>query len=346
MNDPSKRTTSTLVHKAMAPVISAALRLAVYRQQLGILLMLVVFVGAGYVCWHMVREIEFDQLRGALMNVSPQWIGGALLAALGSYTMLLGYEWSAARFAGVEIPSRSLITAGMCASAVGNAIGLSMLSGGAVRCRLYFQHGLNAADVARMSVFVSLALGCALPPLAAVAALVHVGAAAGALHLPPSWVVGIAIGVLVFYALIMLLLAFKRLPTQPTPYTRLFHFGRWHFRLPNIVLSLMQLVITLLDVICAATVLYLLIPGDLPFMTFLLVYLLALATGVLSHVPGGFGVFEAIVLTAFAGQVGVTPLTAALLLYRAIYVLLPLILACLTLLMYEAKRLWCRRTHK
>lgn len=345
MSNTSKRFSRSLAQRAVAPVISMTLRLAPYRHQLGILLMLVIFVGAGYVCWHMVREIEFAQLRDALLGVSPEWIGGALLAALGSYTMLLGYEWSAARFAGVEVPSRSLITAGMCASAVGNAIGLSMLSGGAVRCRLYFPHGLNTADVARMSIFVSLALGCALPPLAAVAALVHINAAALALHITPGWVIGIAVGVLLFYALTVVVLASKRLPTQPTPYTRLFHFGRWHFRLPNMVLSLLQLVITLLDVICAATVLYLLIPGDLPFMTFLLVYLLALATGVLSHVPGGFGVFEAIVLTAFADQVGVAPLTAALLLYRAIYVLLPLLLACLTLLACEAKRLLHHRRH-
>jgi phosphatidylglycerol lysyltransferase len=69
------------------------------------------------------------------------------------------------------------------------------------------------------------------------------------------------------------------------------------------------------------------------------VYLLALAAGVLSHVPGGVGVFEAVLLAAFANQLGAAPLAAALLLYRLIYVLAPLLLACILLLINEAQRL-------
>src|SRR5471032_1965071 len=100
----------------------------------------------------------------------------------------------------------------------------------------------------------------------------------------------------------------------------------------------MQLVITALDVAAAAVVLYLLLPHAPPFGAFLLIYLLALAAGVLSHVPGGVGVFEAILLAAFADELGAAPLAAALLLYRLIYVMLPLLLACLTLLFSEAQR--------
>lgn len=316
-----------------------------YRHQLGVALIVAIFVGAVYACWSMVSSINLQQLHAALVAVPPQWIVGAVLAAVGSYVMLLGYEWSATRYAGVSVPSRALVMAGACASAVGNAIGLSMLSGGAVRYRLYFPHGIEPADVARMSAFVSLALGCALPPLAAVAALIHIDAAALALHLSRSWVIGIGIIVLAGYLLLVGILATRRSAHCPTPFTRQFHFWRWRFRLPNMVLSALQLLITLLDVICASAVLYLLIPGDIPFTTFMMVYLLALATGVLSHIPGGFGVFEMIILSAFKGQVGEAPLLAAILLYRAIYVLLPLLLACLVLLGCELVRLRHRRRH-
>lgn len=315
-----------------------------HRHRLGLILMLAIFIGAVYACWSMVSTIDLYQLHAALIAVPPHWIVGAVLAAVGSYVMLLGYEWSATRYAGVQVPSRALVMAGACASAVGNAIGLSMLSGGAVRYRLYFPHGIEPADVARMSAFVSLALGCALPPLAAVAALIHVNAAAMALHLSRTWVVGISCAVLAGYLLLVLVLATRRSAHRPTPFTRQFHLWRWRFRLPNMVLSGLQLLITLLDVICASAVLYLLIPGDIPFTTFMMVYLLALATGVLSHVPGGFGVFEMIILSAFKGQVGDAPLVAAIVLYRAIYVLLPLVLACLALLGCELVRL--RRRHR
>jgi hypothetical protein len=49
---------------------------------------------------------------------------------------------------------------------------------------------------------------------------------------------------------------------------------------------------------------------------------------VLSHVPGGVGVFEAILLAAFSDKLGAAPLAAALLLYRLIYVVLPMLVAC------------------
>lgn len=310
-----------------------------YRHQLGVTLVIAIFVGAVYACWSMVSSVDLCKLHEALMAVPSVWIVGAVFAAIGSYVMLLGYEWSATRYAGVRVPSRALVMAGTCASAVGNAIGLSMLSGGAVRYRLYFPHGIEPVDIARMSAFVSLALGCALPPLAAVAALIHVEAAAMALHLPCGWVIGISIVVLVGYLLLVGVLITRRSSLRPTPFTRQFHFWHWRFRLPNMVLSGLQLLITLLDVICASAVLYLLIPGDIPFTTFMMVYLLALATGVLSHIPGGVGVFEAIILSAFKDTVGEAPLVAAIVLYRAIYVLLPLVLACLALLCCELVRL-------
>ncbi|MBN0328796.1 flippase-like domain-containing protein, partial [Pseudomonas aeruginosa] len=126
---------------------------------------------------------------------------------------------------------------------------------------------------------------------------------------------------------------------RPSPDSLLVRLGRSSLRLPGLRLSLLQLLITALDVAAAATVLYLLLPETPPFAAFLLVYLLALAAGVLSHVPGGVGVFEAVLLAAFAGQLGAAPLAAALLLYRLIYVVLPLLLACLLLLFLEARRL-------
>ncbi|MGJ8513411.1 phosphatidylglycerol lysyltransferase domain-containing protein [Carnimonas bestiolae] len=314
-------------------------RIAPYRQVLGIVTTLIVLIGALAVCWHMLSEIDARLVRASLAQVPLYAVLGSLLAALGSYGALVLYEWSAARFAGVKLRWPLLMLGGSCATAVGNAIGLSMLSGGAVRCRLYFPQGLHAPDVARMSVFVSLALGVTLPPLAAVAALIHQDTAAQALHLPHWAVAAIGYAVIALYVIALVLLYRARQPECPAPDARMHKLGRSLWRLPSLRLSLFQLVITLADVTCAAAVLYLLLPNAPPFATFLLVYLLALAAGVLSHVPGGIGVFEAIILSAFSGQVGAAELTAALLLYRVIYVLLPLLLAFIALLINEARKI-------
>lgn len=314
-------------------------RLSKYRQPLGLALTLLLFAMGLIACRHLLSELDIYALHDAMLSVPTQSLLGALLATLVGFVILLGYEWSASRYAAVQLPPRTLVLGGFSAFAIGNAIGLSMLSGGSVRYRLYARQGLGAAEVTRMTVFASLSLGCALPPLAALATLSDLPAAATALRLPAPLLGGIAIAVLVAAVALVMGLYRRRLPEQPLADNLLVQFVRRTLRLPGARLTALQLLITALDVAAAATVLYLLLPEAPPFGAFVLVYLLALAAGVLSHVPGGVGVFEAILLAAFANQLGAAPLAAALLLYRLIYVVLPLLVACVLLLANEARRL-------
>ncbi|MFK3799615.1 MULTISPECIES: bifunctional lysylphosphatidylglycerol flippase/synthetase MprF [unclassified Pseudomonas] len=327
----------------MPPAPPARLRarelVSKYRQPIGVAVTILLFALALIACRHMLTELDIYALQDSLLSVPLPSLGGAVLATVIGFTILLGYEWSASKYANVDLPAKSLVMGGFCAFAIGNAVGLSMLSGGSVRYRLYSRLGLGAGEVAHMTLFASLSLGCALPPLAALATLSDLPSASLALHLPVAVLATIAVAVLAFSLIIGVAVYRRRLPEQTIAHNLLVRAGRRTLRLPGLRLTLMQLVITALDVAAAAAVLYLLLPSAPPFGAFLLVYLLALAAGVLSHVPGGVGVFEAILLTAFADELGAAPLAAALLLYRLIYVLLPLLIACLVLLFSEAKRL-------
>jgi phosphatidylglycerol lysyltransferase len=71
-----------------------------------------------------------------------------------------------------------------------------------------------------------------------------------------------------------------------------------------------------------------LLPGDvtLTYPAFLTVYVLAIVTGIASHVPGGLGVFEGLLLLALP-EIPKDGLLAAVLMYRLIYYLLPLLVA-------------------
>ncbi|WP_163030795.1 lysylphosphatidylglycerol synthase domain-containing protein, partial [Pseudomonas viridiflava] len=313
--------------------------LSKYRQPIGLAVMLLLFGLALIACRHMLIEMDWYALHDSLFAVPLASLGGALLAAIIGYVILMGYELSASRYANVDLPTKTLILGGFTSFAIGNAVGLSMLSGGSVRYRLYSRHGIGAIEIARMTVFASLSLGCALPPLAALATLSNLSGASLALKLPVEVLAVIATAVLVGSILLAVAIYRRRLPEQDIPHNILVRLGRRTLRLPNLRLTLIQLVITALDVAAAALVLYLLLPQAPPLGAFMLIYLLALAAGVLSHVPGGVGVFEAILLAAFANELGAAPLAAALLLYRLIYVVLPLLLACLTLLFTEAQRL-------
>ncbi|MBO3276456.1 bifunctional lysylphosphatidylglycerol flippase/synthetase MprF [Pseudomonas schmalbachii] len=334
-NSSAPEAPATAPHSSMQRLLE---KFSAYRQPITLAFTLLLFALALVACYHLLREIDPDSLHDAVLAVPTSALLGALGAAVIGFIILLGYEWSASRFAGVKLPTPLLLTGGFTAFAIGNAVGLSILSGGSVRYRLYARNGVSAGEVARMTLFASLSLGCALPPLAALAALSDLGSAAQALHLPQWLVAVLAVGVLLFCGLLVIGIERRRLPEQPSPDSHLVRVARRTIRLPGLRLSLLQLLITALDVAAAATVLYLLLPEAPPFGAFLLVYLIALAAGVLSHVPGGVGVFEAVLLAAFANQLGAAPLAAALLLYRLIYVVLPLIVACLLLLVLEARR--------
>ncbi|WP_410897338.1 bifunctional lysylphosphatidylglycerol flippase/synthetase MprF [Pseudomonas chlororaphis] len=332
---------------ATQPVTATRLRwldlLSKYRQPLGLAVTLLLFAIALIACRHLLSELDFYALHDSILEVPKPALLGALGATIVGFIILLGYEWSASRYAGVSLPGRTLALGGFTAFAIGNAIGLSLLSGGSVRYRLYARHGLGASDVAHMTLFASLSLGCALPPLAALATLSNLPAASAALRLPESLLAGIALAILLLGAVLAVGIYRRRLPEQPLRDNLLVRVGRRTLRLPGRRLTFLQLIITALDVAAAATVLYLLLPEAPPFGAFLLVYLLALAAGVLSHVPGGVGVFEAILLAAFADKLGAAPLAAALLLYRLIYVVLPMLAACILLLINEAQRLFQTR---
>jgi phosphatidylglycerol lysyltransferase len=77
-------------------------------------------------------------------------------------------------------------------------------------------------------------------------------------------------------------------------------------------------------------VLWSLLPPDahVPFISFLGVYAAAVIAGIISHVPGGVGVFEAVVLLTVP-DVPAEAMLGSLLAYRAIYYLAPLILGTL-----------------
>ncbi|PXX67820.1 phosphatidylglycerol lysyltransferase [Pseudomonas sp. LAMO17WK12:I10] len=344
-NSSDSQDTDTVT--ANQPVAATRLRwlelLSKYRQPIGMVVTLLLFGIALIACRHLLSELDLYALHDSILDVPKPALLGALAATVVGFVILLGYEWSASRYAGVNLPPRTLALGGFTAFAIGNAIGLSLLSGGSVRYRLYARHGVGAGDVAHMTLFASLSLGCALPPLAALATLSNLPAASAALRLSEGLLASIAGAVLLLCAILAIGIYRRRLPEQPLPDNLLVKAGRRTLRLPGRRLTLLQLLITALDVAAAATVLYLLLPEAPPFGAFLLVYLLALAAGVLSHVPGGVGVFEAILLAAFADKLGAAPLAAALLLYRLIYVILPMLVACVLLLINEAQRLFQTR---
>ena len=74
---------------------------------------------------------------------------------------------------------------------------------------------------------------------------------------------------------------------------------------------------------------------QIPFDVFICVFIIAQVLGVYSQVPGGLGVFEGLFMYIIPGEHNQALLFGALVAYRIIYYLFPLVISGIILVSYE-----------
>src|SRR5690349_1286421 len=275
-------------------------------------------------------EFSYSDLLEAIRATSPGALGLALLATLVSYVALSGYDVSSLRYVGAKVSYPVAAETSFIAYALSNTVGLGVLTGGAVRLRLYGAMGLEAGTISRAIAFNGVSFMLGISVVGAAALLWGATSVAPVLHLPPLL---LQLGAALILAGTAILLYLCRDGQE----RRL--LGRFTLRLPSMSLALQQLVISAIDIAATAAVLWFLLPdGAVEFPVFMGFFAIAVVAGVLSHVPGGLGVFEAIMLLALRDHVPAEALAAALVLYRLIYYVLPLLLALTLLLAHEVRR--------
>jgi phosphatidylglycerol lysyltransferase len=288
------------------------------------LLSLVLFTVAVGAIYHVCKDLDVPRLVAQLSALSAGQILTALLLTAGSYTIFTGYDWSGLRYIGARIPYRTVALAAFCGCAIANTVGANLVSGGSVRYRIYVPAGLSSLDVARITLFGMAAYGLGNFVIATVAVLVYPELIAGFTGLLATTLHTIGIVGLVAFGAVITATFLRRAPLG---------LGRLQVRLPSPGLAITQIVLTLTDIVLAGACLYVLLDSpQVPFLGFLVVYTLGTMAGMVSHVPGGIGVFEGILLLTFRSLIPPESLAAALLVYRAIYNLLPLAIATVLLM--------------
>lgn len=278
----------------------------------------------------LLSNVVYDDLIAAIEDTSWSRIGLALLFTGGSFLALSIYDVHALHFAGARLPYRLVALASFCAYAVGNIAGFGPLTGGSVRYRFYSPFDLEPEAIAKVVAYVAAAFGFGLAFVAGVGLTVSGPDLASLIGMPGATVRGIGLLMLAGVAAVLLFSAMRRGSVTV--------FGR-AVALPDVRDIVSQLVATSVDVACAAAVLYVLLPdGDISFPTVLAVFSVAIGAGVLSHLPGGVGIFETIVVGALGTRLPIDGVISALLLYRIIYYVVPLVVAVTAMIVSEARR--------
>ena len=298
---------------------------------LGSLLGLTLFLAALWFLHRALSEYHYRDIAAEAHSVPALRLSISLLLMVLNYLVLTGYDVLAFRYVGRTLEYGRIAFVSFIGYAFSNNIGLSMLAGSSVRYRLYTSWGLSVLDVTKMVAFSTLTLWLGLLSVGGIAFVAEPIAVPSLLGLPLVSARPLGLFFLSVTALYLVWCTASRKPLM---------IRQREIPLPSAGLSLAQIAVSSIDWLLAGSVLFVLLPhADLSSLPhFYGAYFLAQVAGLVSQVPGGLGVFETVFLLLSPPGLTKSQIVGALLLYRGIYYLLPLIIAAVLLGSYELGR--------
>jgi phosphatidylglycerol lysyltransferase len=276
-----------------------------------------------------LRAVTFHEITRDVLNIPASHLALAVMFTVANYLTLTAYDLMAFATLGKRLSRMRIAAASLLAYSISNSVGFAMLSGAAVRHRFYTRWGLTGEELSRIvfSYGIAFWLGItglgglslllnpllSIPELPARGLLIPLGVAL--LLVPPAYVLAAVL---------------RRRPIR---------LWRLDLPLPSPAIAVTQVVVSAVDWTLAGSVLYVLLPpSGLTFPVFIGAFLVSTMLGVISHVPGGLGVFESLMVLLLAPYLSSAELLPALVVYRAVYYLLPLVIALVGLLVDEARQ--------
>ncbi len=279
--------------------------------------MILVFAAALSLLHHEFNAIKLEDVATSFRSLSALAIVSAIALTASNYLVMIGYDWLGMRLVGHPISTKQIATASLLSYAFSNSLG-TLLGGTPIRYRLYSAWGLSVMEIARLMFIIGFAFWIGLLTLSGTLFFAFPFEVPARLGLPittsrPLGLVLLSLAIALFMSCLIV--------RQPL------HVFGVNFQPPPLQIALAQSALSALDFTLAAGTLYVLLPPDVAvsFLTFTSIFLLAIVIGLISHVPGGLGIFELVMVTMLPQSSH--SLVASLLAFRIIYYMLPLMLA-------------------
>lgn len=276
-------------------------------------------------------QVTLEQVLAEIQATPAHLVVAAAVSTALSYVVLVGYDWFATRHLGYQLPWPTLAAASFCSFTISHTLGVTVLTGGTVRYRIYTRAGVKPADIAMIILLCGWTFWLGIIFVAGVGLVVSPTLAEPIREwVPPSleeWTGALLLAGVAAYAVLA------------ASWRREFRLWRYRFTIPDGRETLQQIAIGTIDLAFAGGALYLLllpVAGVPDLLTFLVIYAVAMVTGALAHAPGGLGVFELVVvgLMPDADKAGVL---AAIALFRLLYTFLPFMLGASLVALLEAR---------
>jgi uncharacterized membrane protein YbhN (UPF0104 family) len=313
----------------IAVAVARAVRRRLSWETVGIALSLVIISAACFTLFKLLRDVDIGKFGNAIQATPLHAVAIAALLIAASYACLTFYDFFALRtIRQRHIPYRIAALTGFLSYTIGHNLGATVFTGGVVRFRIYRSWGLTIIDVAKVAFVTGLTfwLGNAFMLGIGVAYAPEV---VGSINQLPSWanraIALAALAAIVAYVLWLL------------PRPRVIGRDGWTVTLPSARSTLLQIGIGITDLALAALAMYTLISvhTSVDVAQAVVAFVFSSLLGFLSHAPGSLGVFDAAMLVALP-QVETEQLLAALVIFRALYFIIPF---CIAILLFGLREL-------
>lgn len=290
----------------------------------------ILFGIAAYGVHYQIANYGWSNLWGDLLATPSQTLEVMFFMSVFGYITLSLCEWIAIKYTTEKLNYRFILLGSFLSNAISHNVGASPLTGGAIRYRFYNEWGLTNSAIAKITIFGTLSYFLSAFTLLIIASLIEYNS------IPIES--GIAKNTLTLLLVIGALLIAGWMALSCFSKNE-FTLGRFSISPPTPSLAIQQIAMGAIDLTIAAIVLYipLLNFTDISFSDFLIYYLVAQLFGLISQVPGGIGVFESSFMFLAGNSFPPEQLLSALIIYRIVYYIIPLLLAGLLITAYETK---------
>ena len=297
--------------------IEIFLRERVNWHRVGAALGVIVTAIALYVLYKLLRGTDWYEVIEAIKRTRPENVVIAIMFVAAGYLTLTFYDYFALRTIGrSKVPYSVAAIAGFSSYSIGHNVGFTVFSGGTVRYRIYSTAaGMSALEVAKLCFITGLTFWLGNITVLGLGFIIHPEAASLVDRLPSPVNRAFGIALLVLLAAYVFWVSFA---------PRKFGRGGWSVTLPGGKLTLLQIVIGVVDLLCCAAAMYVLMPAkpEIDFISLSVIFITATLLGFASHTPGGIGVFDATMLIAL-DNFNREELVGALVLFRLLYYIVP-----------------------
>jgi len=293
----------------------------------GPLFVLIMLVAALWFLHLELKEYSLQEFREGLTAIPAWHLLLAIFLTVLNYAILVCYDWLGIWYIRHPMKFGRVALASFLGYSVGNNFGL-LFGGSTIRYRLYSTWGLSAAEIVKLLFILAITFWIGLFALSGLVFLIDPLDIPEAVRLPMRTTRPLGIILTTFAAVYLIISAIGK-PLK---------IGKKLFHPPPFGLSVAQYIVAAIDLLVAAAIVYVLLPEsiEISYFKFVGIFLLAQVAVFVTQVPGGLGVLELCLITLLAPSPEAEPqLFAALMAYRLIFYLTPMVIGILMLAGHE-----------